>query len=213
MQYISIIIILISLIAGITVYFTSRTPFYLKTFPVFLLGCLFTDIYGRYLHSTGQQNVYLYNLFSVYSFTYYLYVLQRIVQNRKVKRILLGIAVLFPILSILIISTQSTDTFSSTVYTIGSLAIIIIGIYYFFELFQLKHAINLAREPAFWICCGLLFFYCCSFPLLGLANYLYRLSPLLLENLTFILSFLNVLLYSLFTIGFLCRLRFHKPAL
>lgn len=210
---ISLIFIIISLIAGITVYFTPRTPLYLKILPVFLLGCLLTEMAGSSLVSAGRSNVELYNVFSVYSASFYLYVLREIIQSRKVKKIVLGILLGFIVLAVVLISMQGMYIFNSTIYTTGSLLIIAIGIYYFFELFQLKHAINLAREPAFWIACGLLFFYCCSFLLLGLVNYLYEVAPSVRQNLSTILAFLNILLYSLFTIGFLCRIRFRKTVL
>jgi hypothetical protein len=66
------------------------------------------------------------------------------------------------------------------------------------------------KEPAFWICSGLLFFYTCSFPLFGLWNHLHGLPRIILRNLAAVMQFLNVLLYSLFSIAFLCRIRIQK---
>jgi hypothetical protein len=92
-------------------------------------------------------------------------------------------------------------------YALGCLLIAVICIYYFFELFQMSHSINLIRQPAFWICSGLLFFYCCSFPLYGLLNFLKKVPDFIRESIGVIILLLNVFLYSSFTIAFLCRIR------
>jgi hypothetical protein len=73
-------------------------------------------------------------------------------------------------------------------------------------LFQTQ-TVNLLRQPAFWICTGLLFFYTCSFPIYGLFNYLNRAPLIIKKNIGVIILLLNVLLYSSFTIAFLCRIR------
>ncbi len=49
------------------------------------------------------------------------------------------------------------NVFPPTTYSLGCLLIVGICIYYFYELFHLPSSVNLLREPAFWICTGLLF--------------------------------------------------------
>jgi hypothetical protein len=55
-----------------------------------------------------------------------------------------------------------------------------------------------------------LFYYSCSFPIFGLANFVKNAPPIILKNLGVIIVLLNVFLYSSFTIAFLCRLRTRK---
>ncbi len=94
-------------------------------------------------------------------------------------------------------------------YSLGCLLIVAFCIFYVWELFQLKHSVNLLRQPAFWICSGLLFFYACTFPILALVNFI-KIEPAFLRTTGFILDFVNILLYLSFTIAFLCRLRTRK---
>jgi len=120
----------------------------------------------------------------------------------------LWIYLLLVILNFLFI--QKIAAFKSITYATGCLLIIAICIYYFYELFQLTHSVNLVRQPAFWICSGLLFYYSCSFPIFGLTNFV-RSAPLIIfKNIGVIIFLLNVFLYSSFTIAFLCRLRTRK---
>jgi hypothetical protein len=92
-------------------------------------------------------------------------------------------------------------------YALGCLLTIFCCVYYFWELFQRPSSVNLGRQPAFWICSGLLFYYTCTFPLYGAINMLKLFPRVILSNLLYILVLLNILLYLSFTIAFLCRLR------
>jgi hypothetical protein len=95
-------------------------------------------------------------------------------------------------------------------YSLGCLLIVAFCIYYFWELFQQSHSITLSREPAFWICSGLLFYYACTFPIYGLTNLLERLPKVIIKNLLLIFDLLNIFLYLSFTIAFLCRVKPRK---
>ncbi len=112
-----------------------------------------------------------------------------------------------------IVYIQKMQTFHTYTYVIGCLIIVIFCIYYFFELFRLPKSVKLKNNPSFWICSGLLFFYCCGFPLFGLINSWGNISPLILRNFDAIVTILNIFLYSLFTIAFLCRIKVRKYTL
>jgi tellurite resistance protein TehA-like permease len=103
-----------------------------------------------------------------------------------------------------ILFIQKMKTFHTVTYSLGCLLIVLFCIYYFFELFRLPKSVKLKHNPAFWICTGLLFFYCCGFPLYGLINYWSDISKLILKNFDKIITILNIFLYTLFTIAFLC---------
>jgi ABC-type dipeptide/oligopeptide/nickel transport system permease component len=90
--------------------------------------------------------------------------------------------------------------------------IILLCIYYFYELFLMPRFVTLLQQPSFWICTGLLFFYACSFPVFGFTNFVGSLPKVIRHNLAFLLYVLNVLLYSMFSIAFLCRLRITKSS-
>jgi hypothetical protein len=205
-----IIFIFVSAIAGIAL--VKRAPArYLQIFPFFLLSSGIVEWIGWFRGDRGDNNTEIYNFLSAYEFTFYLYMLRLIIVNRTVKKILLPVIYIYPLACLVnIFFIQGIDAFHSITYCTGCLLIVLVCIFYFFELFQLQHSINLVREPSFWICSSLLFFCTVSFPLLGMTNYIYTVSPIIIDNFSIILKVMNVLLYALFAIAFLCQIRIRR---
>lgn len=204
--------IAISFLVSLTVYLNRRqTPLYLLLFPPFLITTLTVEIIGARLSDRQQPNVWLYNFFTVFEFCFYLLLVSFIIGNHKMKLVLRYTLLLYAMAaSGNIIFIQRIGAFHTVTYSIGCLLIVAACVYYFFELFKIPQAIKLKNTPAFWICSGLLFFYCCGFPLYGLTNFLSSISALVIKNFYAIIIILNIFLYSLFTIAFLCRLKTRK---
>jgi|SRR6218665_250108 len=202
----------VSFLASLTVYIFNRpAPFYLKLFSPFLFATICVELYGLYLSDHGKPNVILYNLFSVFEFCFYLFILSLVISNITVKRVIYVTIIAYAAGAVInIFFIQGTKTFHTITYSIGCLLVVTFCIVYFLELFRLPKSVKLHNNPAFWICSGLLFYFCCGFPLFGLINYLVTISDLLIRNFFLISTILNITLYSLFTIGFLCRLRTRK---
>ncbi len=201
-------LVIISFLTSLTSYFQKKVFSYLKLFPAFLLLTIVVELLVGWLGSRGIPSTILYNFFSVFEFLFYMYVLREMIRNQKIKKIILYIAWAYALLGVAnVLFIQKTGSFNSITYTLGCLLIALFCIYFFFELFQMTHSVNLTRLPAFWICAGLLFYYTCSFPLWGLANFLTKVPTIITKNIQVILLLLNVFLYSSFTIAFLCRIR------
>jgi hypothetical protein len=113
-----------------------------------------------------------------------------------------------------IVLFQRIHTFHTITYSLGGLFVVALSVFYFFELFQRPQSVNLIRNPDFWICSGLLFYFSCSFPIYGMANTLTltKMPLFILNNLNAITNVLDILLYTSFTIAFLCRLRTKKSS-
>lgn len=203
----SLIIQIISLLVSSTLLFRRDTPRFLKVFPFFLLLTVIIEIIGWQLVDREINTTTLYNLFTTLEFEFYLFLLFNIIRTPKARKVILFCCFSYPLLVVLNISIIQVNTFHSITYAIGCLLIVAVCIYYFFELFQLPKSVDLKKEPAFWICSGLLFFYCCSFPLFALSNYLHSVSVIILKNLASIVTILNILLYTSFIIAFLCNFR------
>ncbi len=155
--------------------------------------------------SSQKNNLVLYNFFTTFEFCFYLWLLSRIVEGITIKKVIKTSIIIYALLAIInILFIQKMQTFHTVTYSLGCLLIVIFCIYYFFELFKIPKSLNLINNPAFWICSGLLFFYCCGFPLYGLINSWQDISRLVVDNFNEIVTILNIFLYSLFTIAFLC---------
>jgi len=207
MRYnIYLILIIISFLSSLTAYFQKNVQPYLRLFPIFLFLTIVVELFAIWLAGHSGPSTTLYNFFSVVEFLFYMYVLREIIRSKKAKRIIFHTAWVYALLGVAnILFIQKFVSFNSITYALGCLLISIFCIYFFFELFQVTGSVNLIRLPAFWICAGLLFYYTCSFPLWGLANFLRKMP--IARNIQFILLLLNVFLYSSFTIAFLCRIR------
>jgi len=200
----------ICFLASLALFFQASVPRYLKTFPFFLFLTIIIEIAGILLTKKKVDSIPMYNVFTTFEFIFYLYILRSIIYNIKVKKIILWLMAMYPVLVLINRLFFQKNTFHTNTYSLGCLLIVGACIYYFYEIFQTTHSVNLVKEPAFWICSGLLFFYTCSFPLFGLWNHLHGLPRIILRNLAAVMQFMNVLLYSLFSIAFLCRIRIQK---
>jgi Ca2+/Na+ antiporter len=210
MWFISLLIESICFLASISLYFQVSIPQYLKTFPFFLLMTIIVEIVGVSGSLDRASLNFLYCFFTAFEFEYYLLIIRFSINNPKAKKIISWALTIYPLLVLINIFFIQPEKFHTNTYSLGCLLVVAACIYYIFEIFQSKHSVNLAKEPPFWICSGLLFFYCCTFPLIGLWNQLPGLPDIILSNLNAILQILNILLYSLFSIAFLCRIRIRR---
>jgi hypothetical protein len=198
-------VLTVSFIASLTVYYKlNPVDSWLKLFPPFLLATLLVELIGAYLNSTGTNNVQLYNFFTTFEFCFYLWIISLIINKPSAKKPIRFTMVIYLLIAIFNILFIQKSGFHTVTYAFGCLIITLVCIYYFLELFRRPQSVKLSSSPAFWICSGLLFFYCCGFPLFGLLNYWEGISKLVLRNFGQILTILNVFLYSLFTLAFLC---------
>lgn len=201
-----IYVLAVSFLVSLSVFYKPKaTETYLKLFPPFLFATLLVEYLASWLRSIDRNNLAVYNFFTAFEFCFYLLVISIVIQDHRAKRLTrLTIGIYGAIAVINILFIQKIKVFHTVTYALGCLIIVAFCIYYFFELFRRPKYIKLVNNPAFWICSGLLFYYCSSFPLYALINYWIDISRLILKNFTHIIAILNVFLYSLFTIAFLC---------
>lgn len=203
--------IALSMLAGFATAFRKNVSFYLRLFPYFLLMILVNEIVSWQMSLEGISNHIFYNFSSVAAFIFYMYILKEAIFSRLVKKIVLYLTIGYALGSVYnILFGQGINTFHTITYSIGCYLIAAISVYYFLELFQRPRYVNLKKEPTFWIVSGLLFFYACTPAIFGVINYLSSLPDINPESLMPLITILNVSLYSLFTIAFLCRINFRR---
>lgn len=201
----------ISLLFSCFLFLKASQPIYLKTFTPFLLISLIIEIIAIRISESGKTNTTFYNFSTTFEAVFYLWVLFNIVSGKLIKKIILISLFIYPILCLLDIYVfQSPSSFHTVSYAFGCLLLIFFSIVYFYELFANPKAITLSKEPAFWICSGLLFFYSVTFPLFVCVNIMKTFPAILSNNLQYILIVLNVFLYLQFSIAFLCRITIKK---
>lgn len=198
----------ICLLISLIVFFQPDAERYLKYLSCFLFVNLLFDIDTSYTAFYHIENVAINNLGTLVVISFELYLLRAIIAGKRAKKVFLYIFLLYPVVALLnIFLLQHIGNFHTMTYCLGALLIITGCIYYFWELFQQKAYVDLVRQPAFWICSGLLFYYACTFAIYGLIPFLTNLPRNVIETLLKILVIMDVCLYSSFTIAFLCRLK------
>src|SRR6202012_1902436 len=200
----------IAFFASLTIYLRQPIPLYLRLLSFYLLFDCINESYTNYLAFHIRNTVLLSCLSTIVAFCFFLYLVRAVIHGPKAKRILFYCLLGFPLISIgNIFLVQKPEVFQTMTYSLGCLLVVAACIYYFLELFRSRSYVNLLREPAFWICSGLLFYSACTFPVYGLINFISFEKSIILVIL-YILDFINILLYLSFTIAFLCRLRTRK---
>lgn len=204
-----IFFILLASITACFFYFQKKVSVFLYLLPPFLFISFLVESIAIWLSYNVGSNVWLYNAFLMIDFSFYFLLIREVIKSKKFRLFLSIVAYLYPFLILINIFylQPSKDQFASISYALGGLIIVFSTMFYFYELFTTDKYINLARDPYFWICSGLLFFYSCGFPLYALNNFLSTSSNIFIKNYGSIISLLNILLYSSFIIASLCRIR------
>lgn len=204
--------ILLAAITAFSAFFLKKISLFLYFFPFYLLTTFCVEYLGIWLSDNGETTTLLYNIFSTFEFMFYFWILRTIIRNNKIKNSILYTLIIYPILVTLnILFLQKGNLqFHSLTYSLGCLIIVGNTVVYFYELFEANKSIDLIRDPYFWICSGLLFYYTCSFPLFAVTNFFAAPTNVFIQNYNSISSLLNILLYSSFIIASLCRIRTRK---
>jgi len=183
----------------------------LTFFPLFLLLSVLVEFYGTKLSEKNVNTLSLYNFFTLFEFIFYLIFFRYIMQSAQIKKATLIVALLYFFIGASnILFYQGKDSFHTYTYMLGSIIIVVFSILYFNFLFRLPDSGKLTKNPYFWIVTGLMFFETCTFTVYGLNNFIAKTMRQYDWVLLFVSDFLNVSLYTLFTIGFLCKINIRK---
>jgi hypothetical protein len=171
----------------------------------------------EWLAKTGKYNTEDLNVWSIIEFCFYYFVLHEIIANKKIKKIILYVLILFPLFAFSnLIFIRHKVGFNPVNFTIGCLITVLACIYYFVELFQKTEIQSFSRLPAFWIASSIFFNTILSFPAVAIASFLEEsrkvssANQFIYRNLDYILDIILILTTILYALGFLCRVKFGK---
>lgn len=211
--FIYITLLVISVLASATIYFDKRGSLYLKSFPPFLIITTCVETIGYYTRIKGINSTPMFNFFTTFEFVFYFCILYSIISLQKIKKVILFCLWLYPVAAIInILFIQGITRMHFYTLNVGAILIVIFCIAYFYQLIKLPRQVSPLREPAFWICCGLLFFYSITLPIMaGMKLLLFR-DSFELKLYYLLINISNFFLYGFFTLAFICRLRLAEPS-
>lgn len=206
-----LIVILISFISSLSTLLIKNDKLIYRLFSLFLLTTFIIEFLANQMFEKNQNNTFIYNLFSVFEFCFYFFFFHSVLKAFLKKSRIYYIIILYIVLALTnIFFIQGKYNFHTYTYILGCMICITLSIMHFYFLFKYSKINNLTKESVFWISTGLLLYYSCTLPIYGIINFLTNLSVPFYKGFAFIIDFMNIVLYLLFTIGFLCRLSIKK---
>lgn len=199
----------ISVISGfIYVYKNQNYSNYLYI-PLFHLGFYCVEQYGEYLVNHNHLNYWLYNYASTAQICFYTWIVSITYLQKSIRKKIAVVNLAYFLLAMAnIIFFQGKHHFHTITYGLGSLMVIAVCGYYYYELFVYPTDKKLFKQADFWIVTTVLFFYVCSFPLFVLNNiYFTKVAMAIWPIIAAISDCINIIFYSLFTIAFLCKIK------
>jgi hypothetical protein len=195
-----------SLAAAVLTYKRTQ-PFYMKIFLLFLAVTFAIEstmwVIAVYLHN---RTTWLANIGLIIEFSFYGLFFYQVLRGVFIKNLIRVFLVTFPLFSIYNITLgQGLHVFNHHTFIFGGVMVVMLCVMYFYELMRSPSYVDIIREPVFWIATGVIFFYIGTLPYFGLINYLFKHFPEIAKSYFVIVKVLNILLYILFTIAYLCR--------
>lgn len=207
----AILICFIASLIGLTV--KGNKPF-IYFFPVLLLVTFIVEYLSWKLSIQGIYNVEIYNIYSLVEFGFYLFFLQSLIKEFYKSNTITYLIIAYLLITLInMLFIQKLDKFHTYTYMLGCLFIVTLCIFYFNLLFRFTRSNKLWRDPEFWIVIGCLFSFAITLPLFGITNFVIGIPEHLQNILQQIINCVNIMLYLLFTIGFLCRVNIRKLSL
>ena len=158
-----------------------------------------------------EKTHFLYHYFLPFSYTLIALIYRKAVTKAWIKKALsVSVPLFLGAHLFLSVFVQKIDSVNSYAIMGASFLIILSSLSYFYDLLTRTEIVKLSATPLFWISTGNIFFYSGAFFLMGFLNYLMREELGLASKLIVINYSLNYLLYSFYTIGFLCAGRLRK---
>lgn len=197
----------VATIAGL-IKFRSSLPIHLKGIILMMPFILLVEIGAIFFRNLiKNHNVLIqYNIIMLFEFLVYAYLFKQIITSRLVKKIITIFVTIFPLFwCISVFFIFKITEWNSYVFLVGGTFTIIWALIYFYQLLTSLEGISISNCGEFWIALGIIIFYSCNVPFMGVYNFLMVNYPSLILNFQIGLQIANITMYSLFTYAFLCK--------
>ena len=179
-------------------------PGALKLFTL-LLGVTFVvESIGFYGLFYAEPALYLYHFYNPFLYAIMAYVYAKVIKtswkSKMIRFSIPGFVVLSFLLTLFVQPLHTPNTYATM---ISAALFVFLSLFYYYELLNNDEITNLTSKPLFWISTGNLIFYAGIFFLEGFVSYFIKHAPDLGRKLMFINYFLNFVLYTLYSLGFL----------
>jgi hypothetical protein len=152
------------------------------------------------------NNVWIYNAFYILQYSALFLFYYRILYSTRAKKMIRFISpflIFFGIVNYFFIQTPvSMNSYTVVLTNIFS---VLLALYFFREVLNQPRLISLSKSPMVWISAGTLIYCSGSLPYFIFMNYLNDNYKSMSLTLFYIFTTLNIILYTFYSIAFLCR--------
>lgn len=147
-----------------------------------------------------------YNFFLLVEFIFYSYFFKQSIKNLLVLKAINLFLFIFPIFwYVCSFYYFNILQWNSYVFVLGGTFIIFFALIYCYEKLTSDETKSLFNEGGFWVAVGLILFYTCVVPYMGMYHYLTVNYEHLAVKLKILHSITNIAMYCLFAYAFLCK--------
>jgi hypothetical protein len=182
----------------------------MKWFILFSSITLITEV-GNYFHvfpNIHHSNHWTFNIETVFEFYFFSFIFYKTLNKKRNKFFIKCFVWTYPIILLgSFLTVQLYYVFHTYTYILGELYLIVLCFLYYNELYTDNNVKKLSTLPEFWIITGLFIFTVGVLPYMILLNYLNK--NLLTTSFYFreyILGTLNIVMYTMFSIGLFCSI-------
>lgn len=201
MRNIYLTILFISLVLSI---FSHKKDKALYLFPFLLSAALLSDVGSAVLKHYGINFYFLYHIYLLFEYALLAYYFYLTINMVLVKKIILysipsftGLSIIF---SLTIVGVNEYPNWQ----TIIECFLLIIWVTIALFTIEVKDGKSILLVPMFWICIGVLIYQCGIFTFTGMFNYLIKSKSDLFVKLRSYHTVFNCIIYSLYSIAFIC---------
>lgn len=208
---------LLSFLSSLTTYRLDWPKPY-KLFCIFLLLTLSVEItailWMKQLYKTEwwtftQNNLWLYNTYLIPQYLFYIYFFASNDSRQWLKPLSIITAIAYFCFSMInLVYFQRLFVVNYATIIMANFIVILFSVNYFISLMKAKTVLKLSAQPMFWIAAGAFVFHLGSLPCFILYNYISSNNSALATSLFIIIVILNCIMYSFYTVAFLCTKKF-----
>lgn len=178
--------------------------------PYLLSFALFVEIVTRVLVHFGLSHIYIYHLYIPLEYCLWAIYFYHVIPSGLVRKIIKISTPVFVISSLILsVTIVSFKAFPNLQLNIEGILLIVLAVISIFTI-QINH-VTLFFRPVFWICVGVLVYYCATFSFVGVYNYILDYKSSLFESFKiYLLVIPNCFLYTCIAISFICSHRIKK---
>ncbi len=178
-----------------------------RNFTFFLVAIVICEAIGIYsiVRNYREFNSLFYHFVVLFEFSFYFWLffkLQALWKQKKIILFLFGLYFVSWIFELISLYTKDIRFYSDS-YTFGNLLLLVCIISYFLRILATEQILGYKQDMLFWVSLGLLIYFLGSFPFYGLHDLLWsKYTSIFLYYRRFV-TFLDILMYAMFSIGFI----------